>query len=174
MRILSPCLLVSSSPCPLVPLSPCPLVPLSSSLRVSVSLWLRSRKKIDTHGSEIRWRKLGAESLIGHQSRFARASEKQIELDQVLIGKSVSRVVCDSQRPVQIGSRHLRRQSVKLHHEQAEPPHVGRPATQMAHQILFQLVRRNLLAQIRESPGRSPRARSARVIGGRKIRAVVI
>jgi hypothetical protein len=35
---------------------------------------------------------------------------------------------------------------MELHHEQAEPPHVWSPATQMPDQILFQFIGRNLLA----------------------------
>jgi len=49
-----------------------------------------SRKEVDTDGSEIRSRKLRLETLVGRQSRLARAGEEDIKLDEILIGKSFS------------------------------------------------------------------------------------
>jgi hypothetical protein len=52
-----------------------------------------SRKEVDTDRSQIRRRKLRLESLIGRQSRLSRAGEKDIKLDEILIGKAVRSVI---------------------------------------------------------------------------------
>src|SRR5262249_5211613 len=110
-------------------------------------LFLRiSGKEVNTYGSEVRRRKLRLESLLGRQSRLSRAGEEDVKLDEILVGKAVRSVVGHGQRPVEIGGCELRRQRMKLHHEQAEPPHVRSPAAKVSDQILFQFIGRNLLA----------------------------
>src|SRR5262245_60157393 len=143
--------------------------------RAAISLFQGlSRKEVDTYGSQVRRRKLRLESIVGRQSRLSRAGEEDVKLDEILVGKAVRGVISHGQRPVEIGDGHLRRQRMKLHHEQPEPPHVWSPAAKVSNQILFQFIRRNLLAQVREGAARSSLPRPANVIGRRKIGAIVI
>src|SRR5215510_2858838 len=147
---------------------------LKAGLRTFLLFQNFSRKKVNTYGSEVRRRKLRLESLVWLQSRLSRAGEEDVKLDEILVGKAVSGVVGHGQRPVEIGAGHLRRQSMKLHHEQSESPHVWSPAAKVSNQILFQFIGWNLLAQVREGAARSSLPRPTNVIGRRKIGAIVI
>ena len=75
---------------------------------------------------------------------------------------------------IEIHGRQRRRQRVQLQHQQTEPADVRRPAAQVPHEIFFELVGGNFVAQIRKRAGRARRARAAHVIREPRVRAVVI
>src|ERR1700733_2843110 len=131
-------------------------------------------EEVYADGGQLRVWEFSLKPLAAPQSRLSSAGQKHIVLQQVLIGKTVSSVVCDRQRPVEVGRGKLRRQGVKLQNQQAKPSDIGRPSAQVAHHVLLHFIRWNLLAEVCERPGCSRLSRTGNIVGGWKIGPIVV
>ena len=65
-------------------------------------------------GSQLRRGEFRLQLFIGYQTRFAGAFQKDVGLDEVLVGIAARRVVRHGKRPAEIRGGPLRRQSMKL------------------------------------------------------------